>query len=235
MLEALRAGLTLESVCVQKGVPKGALAAILNAARDRGIPVKEAAREKLTRMAGIEAHQGVVAVCSAARYGTADDIRKRAGGDPLFLVFCDGIQDPRNLGAIIRTAEAAGVHGILIPRRRGAGLTAAAVKASAGAALRIPVVRVGSIVAAIRAFRKENGWVTCADRGGTPWCALDFRGKAGLVIGSEGQGVSRLVREQCDFVASLPMYGQINCLNASVAGGIILYEMARQRAGLAAR
>lgn len=235
ILEALRSGQELESIYIQTGVPKGPLGSILNKAREAGIPVKEATREKLTQMAGMENHQGVAAICSSARYAEMEDIYARAGDAPLFVVVCDEIEDPHNLGAIIRTAEACGAHGVIIPKRHSAGLTASAVKASAGAAMCLPVVRVANLVSTIQELKKKGVWFTCADMDGQSWCSLDLKGAVGLVIGSEGSGVSRLVREQCDFIASLPMCGQINSLNASVAGGIILYEMARQRLGLKAR
>ena len=235
-LEALRSGRELECIYIQSGSPKGPVAAILNKAREQGIPVKEATREKLTQLSGIETHQGVAAICAAAAYAEMKDIYERAGEEPLFVVICDNIEDPHNLGAIIRTAEACGAHGVIIPKRHSAGLTAAAVKSSAGAAVCLPVVRVANIVATMQSLKAEkNVWFTCADMDGVNWCQLDFKGAVGLVIGSEGNGVSRLVKEECDFVAALPMQGQINSLNASVAGGIILYEITRQRLGLKAR
>ena len=225
-----------ECIYIQSGSPKGPVAAILNKAREQGIPVKEATREKLTQLSGIETHQGVAAICAAAAYAEMKDIYERAGEEPLFVVICDNIEDPHNLGAIIRTAEACGAHGVIIPKRHSAGLTAAAVKSSAGAAVCLPVVRVANIVATMQSLKAEkNVWFTCADMDGVNWCQLDFKGAVGLVIGSEGNGVSRLVKEECDFVAALPMQGQINSLNASVAGGIILYEITRQRLGLKAR
>ena len=178
----------------------------------------------------------MAAVCAAAAYAEMEDIYARAGEEPLFVVVCDNIEDPHNLGAIIRTAEACGAHGVIIPKRHSAGLTAAAVKASAGAAVCLPVVRVANIAAAMQRLKQEkNVWFTCADMDGQNWCTLDFSGAVGLVIGSEGNGVSRLVKEECDFVAALPMRGQINSLNASVAGGVILYEIARQKMQLKAR
>lgn len=236
VLEALRSGRELECIYIQSGSPKGPVAAILNKAREQGIPVKEATPEKLTQLSGIETHQGVAAICAAAAYAEMKDIYERAGEEPLFVVICDNIEDPHNLGAIIRTAEACGAHGVIIPKRHSAGLTAAAVKSSAGAAVCLPVVRVANIVATMQSLKAEkNVWFTCADMDGVNWCQLDFKGAVGLVIGSEGNGVSRLVKEECDFVAALPMQGQINSLNASVAGGIILYEITRQRLGLKAR
>lgn len=236
VMEALRSGRELECVYIQSGSPKGPVAAILNKAREQGIPVKEVTREKLAQLSGIETHQGVAAICAAAAYAELRDIYDRAGEEPLFVVVCDNIEDPHNLGAIIRTAEACGAHGVIIPKRHSAGLTAAAVKSSAGAAVCLPVVRVANLVSTMQQLKAEkNVWFTCADMDGQNWCQLDFKGAVGLVIGSEGSGVSRLVREECDFVAALPMQGQINSLNASVAGGIILYEITRQRLGLKAK
>lgn len=238
VMEALRSGRELECVYIQSesGSPKGPVAAILNKAREQGIPVKEVTREKLAQLSGIETHQGVAAICAAAAYAELRDIYDRAGEEPLFVVVCDNIEDPHNLGAIIRTAEACGAHGVIIPKRHSAGLTAAAVKSSAGAAVCLPVVRVANLVSTMQQLKTEkNVWFTCADMDGQNWCQLDFKGAVGLVIGSEGSGVSRLVREECDFVAALPMQGQVNSLNASVAGGIILYEITRQRLGLKAK
>ena len=202
-------------------------------AKDQGVPVKDATPQKLAALTGLESHQGVAAVPSAWDYASLEDIYKKAGDAPLFVVLCDGIEDPHNLGAIIRTAEAAGAHGVIIPKRHSAGLTAAAVKAAAGAAAYLPVVRVPNLPATMEQLRKEkNLWFYCADMDGAPWCQTDFAGPVGLVVGSEGEGVGRLVKESCDFVVSLPMLGQVGSLNASVAAGIVLYEIARQREGL---
>jgi len=145
------------------------------------------------------------------------------------VVFCDGIEDPHNLGAILRSAEAAGAHGVVIPKRRSAGLSWVVGKTSAGALNHLPVVRVPNLVAAMEALKKQGVWFYAADMGGQPWCAVDYAGPVGLVVGAEGSGVSRLVREKCDFAVSLPMRGKIASLNASVAAGIVLYEIARQR------
>ena len=236
VLELLRSQREVESIYIQGGAPRGPLGKIIALARERGIPVKETTTEKLLAMSGVEVHQGVAAVVSAARYASLEEIFERAGGEPLFLVLCDEIEDPHNLGAIIRTAEAAGAHGVIIPKRHSAGLTAAAVKSAAGAAAHLPVVRVPNLPAVMERLRQEkNMWFYCADMDGNPWCATDYSGAVGLVVGSEGAGVSRLVKEKCDFVVSLPMRGQVNSLNASVAAGIILYEITRQRLGLRAR
>ena len=165
-----------------------------------------------------------------------EEVLRRAGEEPLFLVFADGVEDPHNLGAIIRTAEAAGAHGLIIPKRHSAGLTPAAAKAAAGAAAHLPVVRVPNLSAIIDELKSQkNLWFYCADMDGKDWCTVDYSGGVGLVVGSEGFGVSRLVKEKCAFVVSLPMRGQINSLNASVAAGIVMYELARQRMGLQAK
>ena len=211
VLEALRSQQELESVYIQQGDRKGPLAKIAAMARQRGIPVKDATAEKLQAMSGISSHQGVAAVLAAADYATLEDIYARAGDEPLFVVLADDIEDPHNLGAIIRTAEAA------------------------GAVAWLPVVRVSNLPAVMEQLKERGVWFYCADMDGQDWCSMDYSGGVGLIIGSEGRGVSRLVREKCDFVVSMPMRGKVNSLNASVAGGIILYEVARQRMGLAAR
>ncbi len=158
-----------------------------------------------------------------------EDIFDRAGSEPLFVVIADGIEDPHNLGAIIRSADAAGAHGIIVPKRHGAGLTAAVMKASAGAAEHLPVARVSNLAATVEELKKKNVWIYAADMDGDSWCTVDYSGAVALVIGSEGSGVSRLLKERSDVVVSLPMCGQVNSLNASVATGILLYEITRQR------
>ena len=164
-----------------------------------------------------------------------EELLARAGEEPPFLVIADGIEDPHNLGAIIRSADAAGAHGMIIPRRGGAGLTAAVMKASAGAAQHLPVARVANLASTVQELQKKNIWVYAADMDGEDWCTVDYAGGVALVIGSEGSGVSRLLRERSDRIVSLPMYGRVNSLNASVAAGILLYEVARQRRGIKAR
>ncbi len=235
VLEAIRAGQELECVHIQIGDRKGHLSRILAKAKEAGIPVKDATVEKLQNLAVGQAHQGVAAVVSATPYGTMEDIKKRANGEPLFVIIADGIEDPHNLGAIIRSAEASGAHGIIVPKRHNAGLTATVAKTSAGAIFHMPVVRVSNIAATIDELKKDGMWFYCADMDGKNWCETDFSGSVGLVIGSEGSGVSRLVKEKCDFVVSLPMLGNVNSLNASVASGIFMYEIARQRLGISAK
>ena len=236
VLELLRSGQELECIYLQAGLEKGPVGRILAIARERGVPVKEVTPEKLRTLSGIASHQGVAAVLSAAAYSSLEDIYRRAGDRPLFVVLADGVEDPHNLGAIIRTAEAAGADGLIIPKRHSAGLTAAAVKSAAGAAAWLPVVRVPNLAAVMEELKTKKGlWFYCADMDGAPWCTVDYSGAVGLVVGSEGSGVSRLVKERCDFTVSLPMAGKIGSLNASVAAGVILYEIARQRAGLRSR
>ena len=236
VLELLRSSQEVECVYVQTGIEKGPVARIIALAKERGIPVKDVTAQRLLTLSGIASHQGVAALPAAAGYSAMEDVYARAGDSPLFLVLADGVEDPHNLGAIIRTAEAAGAHGVIIPKRRSAGLTAAAVKSAAGAAAHLPVVRVPNLASLMDQLKREkNLWFYCADMDGQPWCSVDYAGAVGLVVGSEGAGVSRLVKEKCDFVVSLPMNGKINSLNASVAAGIVLYEVARQRLGLRAK
>lgn len=201
-------------------------------ARKSGIVVKEVSKEKLDTIAAKISHQGIVAVVSCAVYKTLNDIleiSKKKGTEP-FIIIADEIEDPHNLGAIIRTAEACGADGLIIPKRRSATLNATVYKTSAGAASTLPVAKVSNLVSCIKELKKNNIWVYGADMQGTNWSSLDFKtGGVCLVIGSEGNGISRLIMDECDFVATLPMYGQINSLNASVAAGILMYEVVRQR------
>lgn len=235
VLEALSAGRELECVYLQTGERRGTLARIAALARDHGVPVKDVAVQKLDALSGATPHQGAAAILSAAPYAEVEDIFAHAGGRAPFVILCDGIEDPHNLGAIIRTAEAAGADGVIIPKRRSAGLTAAAVKASAGAAEHLPVARVTSLVAVIEELKKKGLWIYCADMDGQRWDKVDYAGGVGLVVGAEGEGVGRLVKEKCDVVVSLPMLGRIGSLNASVAAGIVMYEVARQRLDAAAK
>lgn len=235
VLELLRSPREVECVYIQAGLNKGPVGRIIALAKERGVPVKEVAPEKFQTLCGIQNHQGVAAAPAAESYAALEEVYARAGDKPLFVVLADGVEDPHNLGAIIRTAEAAGAHGVIIPKRHSAGLTPAAAKAAAGAAAHLPVVRVPNLAALIDRLKEEKGlWFYCADMDGRPWCSVDYAGPVGLVVGSEGTGVSRLVKEKCDVVVSLPMNGKINSLNASVAAGIVLYEVARQRLGLRA-
>lgn len=188
-------------------------------------------KERLEQMSETGKHQGVIAYIAAYEYASVEDILKKAEekGEPPFVVILDDIEDPHNLGAIIRTANLAGAHGVIIPKHRAAGLTATAVKASAGAINHTPVVKVTNIAKTIEDLKDKGLWFVCADMGGTTMYDLDLKGAIGLVIGNEGKGVSRLVKEKCDFVASIPMFGDIDSLNASVAAGVMAYEIVRQR------
>ena len=235
VLEALRSGRELECIYIQCGSPKGPVAAILNKAREQGIPVKEATREKLTQLSGIDTHQGVAAICAAAAYAEMKDIYERAGEEPLFVVICDNIEDPHNLGAIIRTAEACGAHGVIIPKRRSVGLTAVVGKASAGAVEYVPVIQIGNIVQQLKDLKKQGFWDAGADMDGEPYTKANLTGPLVLVIGAEGKGLGRLVKENCDIIVSLPMQGGVNSLNAAAAGAVLMYEVVRQRGQEAAK
>jgi 23S rRNA (guanosine2251-2'-O)-methyltransferase len=230
--ELLKSQRPVDVLYIQSGLERqGSIGAIIKLARQREMPIKELPRERLDALCG-GPHQGVAASAAAARYYELEEILEAAGEQPPFLVVADGIQDPHNLGAIIRTADAAGAHGLIIPKRGGVGLTPTVLKASAGAAAHFPVARVPNLAACLEVLKKRGIWCYCASPDGPLWCKQDYAGPVALVVGAEGEGVSRLVRERCDFVVSLPMQGHISSLNASVAAGIILYEIARQRMGL---
>lgn len=235
VLELLKTERQVECVYLQKGLA-GTVSKIAAIAKSKGIVIKEVAPVKLDSLCAHGNHQGVIAQTAAANYSELDDIFKKAeeAGEPALVVIADEIEDPHNLGAIIRSAEAAGAHGLIIPKRRSAGLTFAASKAAAGALEHLPVVKVSNLVSTIEILKQRGLWIYAADTGGQDWCSVDYSGPAALVIGSEGKGVGRLIKEKCDFTVSLPMRGEISSLNASVAAGIILYEIARQRTGLAA-
>ena len=226
--EALRAGKAVDTVYLLKGAKLGGIAAL---AKENGAVVKDTGEEKLRTLAGTEKHGGVAAVLSAAEYAELEDIFVLAEerGEPPFLIIADEIQDPHNLGAILRTAEAAGAHGVIIPKRRSAGLTAAVFKTSAGAASWIKVVRVANLTETIKTLKKRGVWVYGAEADGEPFYKAELSGPIALVIGSEGNGLGRLVRESCDAVLSIDMYGRINSLNASVSAGILMYEIVRHR------
>ena len=200
------------------------------------IPVKWVNRAQLDAKVKTNRHQGVAACIDAYRTYSVDEILEAIPeGKNGLIIMLDELEDPHNLGAILRTAETAGVHGVVIPKRRSAGLTSAVYKASAGAVEYVPVARVSNITDALREMKKRGVWVYGLDMDGETWCSVDMKGAAAVVVGSEGRGISRLVKEQCDFIVSLPMRGHITSLNASVACGIVLYEAARQRQGLAAK
>lgn len=237
VLEAYRAGKTIDKLYVQDGVKDGPIQSIIREAKKQDTIVNFVSRERLNQMSEEGHHQGVIAHAAAYEYAEVEDILKAAEekGEPPFIFLLDGIEDPHNLGAIIRTAEAAGAHGVIIPKRRSASLTQTVYKTSAGAASVLPVCRVANLKQAVDLLKKDQVWIYSADMDGQPWCGVDYTGGVALVVGSEGHGVSRLLKEQSDFVVSLPMNGQINSLNASVAAGILMYETTRQRTGLRAK
>lgn len=234
--EALRSGRNIDAIYVQRGNKHGSVTAIIAKAKDKGIIVKEADIRKLDAMSGGSNHQGIVAAAAVKEYATLDDVFELAEsrGEKPFVIICDELSDPHNLGAILRTAECAGAHGVIIPKRRSVGLTYAVGKASAGAVEYVPVVRVTNMAALVDELKERGLWVYSADMDGTPWCQVDYTGGVALIVGSEGNGVGKLLKEKSDFVVSLPMKGEINSLNASVACGIVCYEISRQRSGLKA-
>ena len=233
VLEAFRAGKTIDRLYVQKGCQDGPVNSILREARKHDTIISFMARERLDQMSETGKHQGVIAQAAAYEYAEVEDILKRAEekGEPPFIFLLDNVEDPHNLGAIIRTANLAGAHGVIIPKRRAAGLTAAVAKASAGAINYTPVAKVTNLGNTMEELKKRGLWFVCADMAGTVMYDLDLKGAIGLVIGNEGEGVGRLVREKCDYVASIPMKGDIDSLNASVAAGVLAYEIVRQRMG----
>ena len=230
--EALRAGTAIDKLYVVRGATDRTLRAIAAQAREQGVVVVEADHRKLDAMSVTQAHQGVIAVAAAKAYAAVEDILAVAAdkGEKPLIVICDELSDPHNLGAIIRTAECAGAHGVIIPKRRSAGLTAVVAKTSAGAVSYLPVARVANIPALLEDLKKQGLWVfgTAAD-GTTALYDADLKGPAAIVIGSEGDGMSRLTAEKCDFLVSIPMKGHISSLNASAAAAILLYEAVRQR------
>ena len=232
VLEALRAGTSIDKLYLARGETDAALGHIASTARDKGIVVVEADRRKLDGMSRTHAHQGVIALAAVREYASVDDILNaaRAKGEPPLIVVCDELSDPHNLGAVIRTAECAGAHGVIIPKRRSAGLTAVVAKTSAGAVAHVPVARVPNIPTLLKDLKKQGVWVfgTAAD-GTTALYDADLKGPAAIVIGSEGDGMTRLAAENCDFLVSIPMRGKLNSLNASAAAAILLYEAVRQR------
>jgi len=232
VIEALRAGVALDKVYIARGETDATLGHIASKARQAGAVVVEADRKKLDFMSATHAHQGVIAVAAVREYVGVDDIlaiAREKGENPLIVV-CDELSDPHNLGAVIRTAECAGAHGIIIPKRRSAGLTAVVAKTSAGAVAHMPVARVPNLTACLKDLKEQGIWVfgTAAD-GDTSLYKADLKGPAAIVIGSEGDGMGRLVSETCDFKVSIPMKGKLNSLNASAAAAILLYEAVRQR------
>ena len=231
VLEALRSGKTIDKLFVLDGCQDGPVKSIIREAKKTDTIINFVDKERLDRLAGTGHHQGVVAQAAAYEYAEVEDILKAAKdkGEAPFIFILDEIEDPHNLGAIIRTANQAGEHGVIIPKRRAVGLTATVAKTSAGAINYTPVAKVTNISKTIEDLKKQGMWFVCADMDGTTMYDLNLTGPIGLVIGNEGSGVGRLVKEKCDFVASIPMKGDIDSLNASVAAGVLAYEIVRQR------
>lgn len=230
--EALKSGRGMNRILLAKGEQARAVQPIVDLARDSGIPVDFVERGKIESIASGYRHQGVLAYAAPVAYATVDEILKRAEerGEPPFLILLDELEDPHNLGALLRTAEAAGVHGVLIPKRRSVSLSATVAKTSAGAIEYVPVAKIGNVSQEIRELKERGMWIAGADMTGEqPYDEADLTGPLVLVIGGEGQGISRLAREACDFLVRLPMVGKLNSLNASVAGSILMYESMRQR------
>ncbi len=231
VLEAYRSGQTIDRLFILDGCQDGPIQSITREARKQNTIIQFVTKERLSQLAQNRNHQGVVAFAAAYEYVEVSTILEKAkekGEDP-FLILLDGIEDPHNLGAIIRTANLAGAHGVIIPKRRAVGLTATVAKTSAGAIYHTPVAKVTNMAAAIQELKEKGIWFVCADMGGTTMYDLNLTGPIGLVIGNEGDGVSRLVKEKCDMIASIPMNGNIDSLNASVAAGVLAYEIVRQR------
>lgn len=231
VLEAFRSGKTVDKLFVLDGCQDGPVKTITREAKKQNTIIHYVAKERLDQLSETGKHQGVIAQAAAYHYAEVEDMLKLAEekGEPPFLFILDGIEDPHNLGAIIRTANLAGAHGVIIPKRRAVGLTSTVAKTSAGALNYTPVAKVTNISATIEELKERGLWFVCADMGGESMYRLDLKGPIGLVIGNEGEGVSRLVREKCDFIASIPMKGDIDSLNASVAAGVLAYEIVRQR------
>ena len=231
VLEAFRSGKTIDKLFILDGCQDGPVKSIVREAKKQDTLIQYVAKERLDQLTETGRHQGVIAYAAAYAYAEVEDMLEAArkkGEDP-FLILLDNIEDPHNLGAIIRTANLAGAHGVIIPRRRAAGLTATVAKASAGALNYTPVAKVTNLTRTMEELKEKGLWFVCADMGGEQMYRLNLTGPIGLVIGSEGEGVSRLVKENCDYTAGIPMRGDIDSLNASVAAGVLAYEIVRQR------
>ena len=231
VIEAYRAGRPIDKLFILDGCQDGPILTIKREAKAKQTPVKFVTKERLDQLSETGTHQGVIAYAAAYEYATVEEIldNARQKGEAPFLFLLDNIEDPHNLGAIIRTANLAGAHGVIVPKNRAAGLTAGVAKTSAGALNFTPVARVTNLAKTIEELKKEGIWFVCEDMGGTTMYDLNLKGPIGLVIGNEGEGVGRLVKEKCDMVASIPMKGDIDSLNASVAAGVRAYEIVRQR------
>lgn len=231
VLEALRSGKPMDKLYVLDGCQDGPIRTIVREAKKHDVILQFVTKERLNKLSETGKHQGVIAHAAAYEYAQVEDmleLAKSRGEDP-FIFLLDNIEDPHNLGAIIRTANLAGAHGVIIPKRRAVGLTATVARTSAGALNYTPVARVTNLKKTVEDLKKQGLWFVCADMDGTPYYQMDLKGPMGLVIGNEGEGVSRLIKETCDFVASIPMKGDIDSLNASVAAGVLAFEIARQR------
>ncbi len=234
VLELLKSGRTVDSIYIQKGERQGSVTAIIAKANQKGINIKEADAKKLQFMCGGTNHQGIIARVAAKEYSTLDDVlelAKEKGEEP-FIILCDELSDPHNLGAVLRTAECCGAHGVVILKHRSVGLTHTVAKASAGAIEYVPVIKVTNMASFTDKLKDLGFWIYCADMDGQDWCTVDYSGKVALIIGAEGKGISRLLKDKSDVSVSVPIKGNIESLNVSVACGIISYEIARQRSGI---
>ena len=231
VLEALRAGKPIDKLYVLDGCPDGPVRTIIKEKKKGDTIINYVKKERLDQLSETGHHQGVIAMAASYEYATVEDILEKAKekGEAPFIFVLDNIEDPHNLGAMIRTANLAGAHGVIIPKRRAVGLTSTVARTSAGAINYTPVAKVTNLKQTMEQLKKEGMWFVCADMDGTPYYQMDLKGPMGLVIGNEGEGVSRLIKETCDFVASIPMKGDIDSLNASVAAGVLAFEIARQR------
>ncbi len=231
VLEALRAGKPIDKLYVLDGCPDGPVRTIIREAKKGDTIINYVKKERLDQLSETGHHQGVIAMAASYEYATVEDILEKARekGEAPFIFVLDNIEDPHNLGAMIRTANLAGAHGVIIPKRRAVGIAPTVARTSAGAINYTPVAKVTNLKQTMEQLKKEGMWFVCADMDGTPYYQMDLKGPMGLVIGNEGEGVSRLIKETCDFVASIPMKGDIDSLNASVAAGVLAFEIARQR------
>lgn len=231
VLEAFRSGKCVDKLFILDGCQDGPVRTIAREARKKDTIINCVSKERLDQLSETHAHQGVIAQVAAYEYSTVEDILAKAEekGEPPFLILLDNVEDPHNLGAIIRTANLAGAHGVIIPKRRAVGLTSTVAKTSAGAINYTPVAKVTNLVRTMEELKQKGIWFVCADMGGESMYRMNLTGPIGLVIGNEGEGVSKLVKENCDFIASIPMKGDIDSLNASVAAGVLAYEIVRQR------
>lgn len=231
VLEALKAERPIEKILIAKGAEQGSTKKIIGIAKDKGIPIQYVEKQYIQKQANTQNHQGVIAYASAYEYSELEDVIFRAGTrkEDLFIIILDGIEDPQNLGAIIRTADAVGAHGVIIPKRRSVGLTATTIKASAGAVEHVPIVRVSNLVQCVKKLKDLGVWVTAAHMDGDNYFKADLKGNIAVVIGSEGKGISKLMLENCDFTVKMPMKGKITSLNASVAAAVLMYDIVRQR------